>query len=230
MVEGAIAEFDQLFEDVEVDQTGVVRLEGCKDTPLWNQAEKLLPGARSIIVLALEVFPEVVKYLTSERRVGEIALRELYNRHMQLVNGQLDWEAYRIVKKLHRLGFKGISSTAGGAPTDERFLEGVLSHRHAAQVAGLGVIGWHSLLITPDYGARVRLAVVVTDAPLESAASVAKEIPCLECGGACIKICPVRAITRPRKDEQYKIDKYTCSTYYNASGGCSECLKVCPAG
>lgn len=135
--------------------------------------------------------------------MGEMALRELYERHMQLVNGQLDWEAYKIIKKLHRLGFKGLSSNAGGAPIDERFLEGVLSHRHAAQVAGLGVIGWHSLLITPDYGARVRLALVVTDAPLEPITSVVGEIPCPECGGACIKMCPVKAITKPKEGEQY---------------------------
>ena len=69
MEKGAAAKLGQLLETVEVDKIGVVRLEDFRDTLLWDGARKLLPGTKSIIVLALEVFPEVVKYLTSKSQV-----------------------------------------------------------------------------------------------------------------------------------------------------------------
>ncbi len=221
---------DSILENVYVDKVGVIRLDDHVDTPVWRRARELLPGSKSVIVLALEVFSEVVKYLSSKRQIGEMSLRDLFIRNLEVVDGQLDWEAYRIVKKLHGMGFSGLSLTAGGAPYDSRFLGGSLSYVPVAQLAGLGVVGWHSMLITPEYGARVRLALVLTDAPLEPRTLEAGDIPCIECGGACIRVCPVKAIGKPQKGEQYRIDKYACSTYLEATASCSECLKVCPAG
>ncbi|MFC2005412.1 hypothetical protein ACFLVG_00400 [Chloroflexota bacterium] len=230
MVKGDIVALDHLLDNAEVDKIGAVRLDDWKDTPLWDKARQLLPEPKSIIVLALEVLPEVIKYLTSQAQVGEIVLRDLFTRNVELVNGHLDWQAYKTVKKLHSLGFKGVPLPAGGAPFDNRFLEGTLSYKHAARAAGIGVLGWHSMLITPEYGTRVRLACVITDALLLPSAPVVEEAPCPECGGACIKICPASAITKPQGNETYKINSFACNTYLNASGSCSECLKVCPAG
>ncbi|UCH42164.1 MAG: epoxyqueuosine reductase [Dehalococcoidales bacterium] len=221
---------DKLLEGVEVDKVGVVKLEDTRDTPIYEKTRSLLPDAKSIIILALEVFPEVVKYLVSERKVGEITLRDLYNRNAELVSGRLDWEAYKVIKALHGAGYKGIPLPASGSPLDNRRIESVLSYKHAAQIAGLGVFGWNSLLLTPEYGARVRLSCIVTDAPFPPSTPIDEYNPCPECGGACIKVCPVSAIKQPEDGETFNIDKYVCSTYYNYAGGCAECLRVCPAG
>lgn len=221
---------DRLLQDLEVDSVGVVRLEDHKDTPLWHDARKLLPNSQSVVVMALEVFPEIIKHLSSKRLVGELALRDLYGRNMEVVNGRLDWEAYRVVKKLHEMGYSGLPLTAGGAPYDSRFVEGAISYVQAAQAAGLGNVGWHSMLITPDYGARVRLAMVTTDAPLAPHRLDPGNLPCPTCNGACVKICPAKAIARPRKGELWSINKYACSTYLQATVSCAECLRVCPAG
>ncbi len=55
---------DNIFDGTEVDEIGVVRLKAWKDTPLWKRARRLLPTAEAVIVLALEVFPEVVEITT----------------------------------------------------------------------------------------------------------------------------------------------------------------------
>ena len=230
MAQGTIEELYKTLEDVQVDKVGTCQLEDFKDAPFYDKALKLLPGAKSIILLALEVFPEVIIQLSSKVQVGELALRDLANRNMEIVNGQLDWETYKIVKKLHKLGFKGVPLPAGGAPYDARQIEGMLSYKDFAHVAGLGVIGWHSMVLTPDYGSRVRLAGVLTDAPFESSVSEETELPCIKCGGACIKICPVSAIQKPQGGETSNVNKYACSAYLTASCGCAECLRVCPAG
>lgn len=229
MKKNTAEDMNRVLEEVEVDKIGIARLEDLKDTPLPEKVKKLLPGARSVIVLGMEIFPEVIKHLDSRAQVGKTALRDLYDRHMEVVNGHLDWEAYKLVKELRRLGYKALSLPAGGAPGDDRFLEGVISYKHVALAAGLGVTGWNSLLMTPEYGGRIRLACMVTNAPLEPSSPVDLEPPCPECG-ACIKICPAGAIKKPVEGENHTIDKYACNTYYTASGACSECLKVCPAG
>lgn len=230
MAKDDIADLNELLSEARVDKIGIARLEDWRDTPLYEKAKKLLPGARSIIVMAMELFPETVNYVSSQATVGDLALRDLYNANYEVAGGHLDWEGYKLIKALHKQGFKGLLLPAGGSPSDGRFLVGPISYKNAAEAAGLGIIGWHSLLITPEFGSRVRLASIITDAPLEGSPPLKMESPCLKCGGACIKICPARAIARPEAGDDYHLDKFACSTYYTASGMCSECLRVCPAG
>jgi epoxyqueuosine reductase QueG len=231
MVKDATADLDNLLENLKVDKIGTANLDDLKDTPLGNKAQKLLPGAKSIVVLAMELFLETVAQITSKAIVGDLALRDLYLANGEVICGHLNWEAYKMVKSLHTLGFRGLSLPDGGhSPTDGRFLKSPLSYNHAAEAVGLGILGWHSLLITPEYGPRVRLTCILTNAPLSSSAPLNMESPCFKCGGACVKICPAGAITKPQAGETYQLNKYACCTYYAASGMCAECLRVCPVG
>ncbi|MFC2070242.1 hypothetical protein ACFLTB_03600 [Chloroflexota bacterium] len=223
-------EIEEILRVAEIDKVGIVSLDDWKDTPIYEKSRKLLPEAKSIIVLALEVLPETVKHLTPQRTVGEMVMHDFYERNTEMVNGHLDWETYKLVKRLHKNSYKGLPLTASGAPYDLRYIEPALSYKKAAELAGMGTTGWHSLLLTPEFGARLRLACVITDAPLPSTTSKEKYNPCPECGGACIKVCPVKAIKQPEGEEDANVNKFACSNYLNAAGGCSQCLKVCPAG
>jgi len=224
------AALDGLTEDSTVDKMGVVNLDQCKDASLQKEAVGLLPGAKSILVMAMEMFPETIGKATSRALVGEMTMRDLYLANSDVVDGLLGWEGYKLVKKLHDSGFKGLLLPATGSPYDARFLRGPLSYKGLAEAAGMGVIGWNSLLLTPEYGGRVRLAAVITDAPLPTTPQPRMQSPCVKCGGACIRICPAGAIKKPSDGEVYNIDKHACSSYYSASGMCAECLRVCPAG
>jgi epoxyqueuosine reductase QueG len=109
---------------------------------------------------------------------------------------------------------------------DGRFLEAVISYKHAAQAAGLGKIGMSSLVVTRQYGPRVRFALCLTEALLKSTAS-SEPTACYYCN-ICVLNCPAHALERPEKGEPYSINKFACRTYYEAAGGCSECLRLCP--
>jgi len=220
---------DALLDEITVDKIGVISLDDCRDAPLYQNAINLLSDAKTVVVLAMEVFPEVIKLLDSRTQKGELALGDLYDRNIEIVNGHLDWQAYMLVKKLHKRGYRGIPLPAEGAPFDERFLHSMLSYKEVARLAGIGITGWHSMLITPEYGSRIRLTCIVTNAPFSPTNSTENLTPCPKCNGACVKICPVSAISVPQKDEPYHVDKYACNAYLNATGGCSECLKICPA-
>ena len=226
---GDKVELQDIIDDINVDKVGIVDLDTNKETGIYRTAIELLPSAKSVIVLANELFSEVVQYLTSGRKMGELVMRDLFTRNAEIVNGHLDWEAYKLVKRLHKLGYRGIPLTAGDSPFDSRFLEGMLSYKEAAVIAGMGVIGWNTMLLTSEFGARVRLSCVVTNAPLENTASSMDYVTCIDCKGACVKVCPVHAIQVPRDGEICNINKYLCNTFLVSSGGCSECLRICPA-
>lgn len=67
----------------------------------------------------------------------------------------------------------------------------IVSQKHAAQAAGLGTIGRHSLLITPEFGSMVWLGAVLCEQELEP--DQIKEDICNDCN-QCVEICPVNAL------------------------------------
>ncbi len=225
-------ECEMLFEGITADLTGIIKLDDWrnKEAEIYKKAQQIIPGAQSVIILASEVFKEVVQHFTSKRSVGDLYLSDLAKRNMELVDGYLDWDAYNIIKRLHKLGYKGIPLPAGGAPFDSREIRGVIPFVKLAQMAGIGTIGWHGMLLTPEFGARIRLSALITDAPLPATRAADKYYPCPECNGACIKVCPISAITHPDETKGTTFDRFKCNNMIESSGGCSECLKVCPAG
>lgn len=63
----------------------------------------------------------------------------------------------------------------------------------AAVRAGLGEIGYHGELLTPQFGPRQRLQIILTDAELE-ASPLLTEAVCDQCG-LCVSSCPLGAMT-----------------------------------
>lgn len=67
--------------------------------------------------------------------------------------------------------------------------------KDAAVAAGLGRIGRNNLLITPQYGPRVRLRAIGLSAALPSSPPL-EEDPCQGCGAPCRKACPRAAFSQ----------------------------------
>ena len=65
--------------------------------------------------------------------------------------------------------------------------------KDAAVLAGLGVIGKHNLLITPEFGTRVRLRAIFMDAELRTTGPVSDYYPCDGCPMPCHRACPQSA-------------------------------------
>ena len=103
----------------------------------------------------------------------------------------------------------------------------VISQKHAAQAAGLGTIGRHSLLITPEYGSMVWLGAVLCSEELE--ADELKEPVCSGCN-RCIEVCPVHALDNADVNQQvcwgyaFGDDEQT-QTWRIA---CHKCRDICP--
>ncbi|MEW6332650.1 MAG: 4Fe-4S binding protein, partial [Thermodesulfobacteriota bacterium] len=99
------------------------------------------------------------------------------------------------------------------------------SYKDAAAAAGIGTIGRHSLLIVPGFGPRVRLACLLTEAPVEETPPASDDL-CTQCN-ACIDLCPAQAIQEPPPGQPYAVDRLACRAYRQAGLVCSVCVKAC---
>ena len=121
--------FSEIIKGIAVDKTGVLNIGESGNDALKEKAAKLLQGAKSILVLAMEIFPETITKATSKALVGEITMRDLYLANSDVTDGILSWEGYKLVKKLHANGFKGLLLPSKDSPYDARFLKGPLSYK-----------------------------------------------------------------------------------------------------
>lgn len=105
-----------------------------------------------------------------------------------------------------------------------------------ARDAGLGEIGRMGLLMTPDYGPRVRLAVVTTTLSLDTQAYEPIEAMidfCAVCN-KCAVNCPSKAIPMGERAPingalRWQIDQQKCYQYWTKVGtDCGRCMAVCP--
>ena len=219
-------EVQAALEKLDVDMVGVARLDDLKGDKLEEAALKLLPAARSIVVVGMEVWPEFLDLTTPERTAGAANLNDLYNRHIEYLRGRLARAVYDVALASRKAGLKALPLVAQGPAVDGRFLEAIISYKHAAAAAGLGNIGMSSLLVTQKFGPRVNFAVCLTEAVLKSTVDDSQK-NCRFCN-VCIVKCPAHALAWPKNGEIYAINKFACRTYIDASGGCSECMRQCP--
>jgi ferredoxin len=168
------------------------------------------------IVLAMEM--DRGRMDTAPSPDSAVMVHETYN--------QLGIAANDIARHLRGLGY----SAQAGHP-----LGGLALYPPLAQAAGLGWQGMHGLLITPEFGPRVRLAAVFTsiedlpDTATDEHAWI--EDFCRECV-KCVRRCPPGAInSEPVRHESGRvtwIDSEKCLPYFVRHDGCSLCIAVCP--
>lgn len=108
--------------------------------------------------------------------------------------------------------------------------------------AGLGEYGRNGLLITKEFGPRIRLGKIFTDMPLahdQTSQFGVKEF-CQECR-RCADGCPVKAIPQGAPSlvrhnqsnikgvKKWSVDGEKCFSYWAAQNSdCSICIRVCP--
>jgi len=104
----------------------------------------------------------------------------------------------------------------------------------AAILAGLGTIGKNNLLITPDFGPRVRLRAVLIGRELAQTGP-GEFNPCESCDMPCRRECPQKAFEsgafdRKRCSIQMRIDKFEKGAAYLDAPVkyCRNCELTCP--
>jgi epoxyqueuosine reductase QueG len=155
-------------------------------------------------------------------------------------NRLLDDIAFRAAALLQDEGFRSLPIPASQV-LDREHWRRAISHKAVARMAGVGWQGKNLLLVTREYGSRVRLVTVLTDAPLAVDGPVKNR--CGSCT-ACRDACPSGAIrgvgTRDRYASREEAlvfercrDRLTLENAKLPDVGvpiCGVCIRVCPFG
>lgn len=201
-----------------------LKLEPWIPEEFWPQS--IYPETKTVIVLGIPVQLPVI----------ETAPSNYYNVLYHTVNNLLDMGAYRLAEYLTSQGHPSIFTPRDGYGSIEVLLENpvaLFSHKHAAYLAGMGSFGYNNVLLTREYGPRVRFVSVFTTARIHTPPPEPLDL-CTRCM-LCLKHCPAGVM--PEKSEVFPpvIDKLACARQsallreaYIAP--CGICIKVCPVG
>lgn len=172
------------FGAAKVGIADVAGLEG----PPEADATHVLPTARSVLsFLVVEPEEEILSYLSKKDP-------RPYRHHFYENIQTLGRIGVALTDLLRRSGYEAVPLSPNGVyEPGSNVVQGLVppfSHRYAAVAAGLGAIGWSGNVMTPEYGSRVYLSSVVTDAPLRPDSPL-DDNPCDRCN-ICLHACPGR--------------------------------------
>jgi len=185
----------------------------------------ILPGARTLVMVAADYGPALPGPQPGEGRVAAYALGRDY--HVAVL-GRLEALADWLRQQLpHPVRCRAFVDT------------GAVLERGHAQQAGLGFIGKNTMLIHPRRGSDFFLGEIVTDAEVDLYDQPGRETQCGTCT-RCLGACPTQAFVEP-----YVLDARRCISYLTIEHpgwidrqlrsqmgqwvfGCDVCRQVCP--
>lgn len=184
----------QYCKELGADLAGIASVEALRQRGALQ--EEVLKGAQSAVVIA-------VAHSTGALRSSNIQVKQYDTRYTY---SKVDEVAHRMARALEGEGYPSVAIPAY-IPLDmgegKQGMVGLVDHRQAAREAGLGTLGLNNLLVTREFGPRVRLGCVLTTAPLLPTLPL-KEDVCTGCK-LCWEKCPSQAFLEPGQ-----IDKTKC--------------------
>ena len=217
--------------DFGADLVGIADVDPLKELKL-NPPDLLEPFTRAVSI-ALQL-PTAVFEQISDRPTP------IYKSIYLTANLILDQIAYKTAIALQNDGFYTLPIPASQV-LDKEDWQAAISHKAVARMAGLGWQGKNLLLISPQYGSRVRLVTVLTNAALNVDSPVKNR--CGDCT-ACQDACPAQAIKGVNTETRYKNRNealYFSRCVEKTVGEfakipdvdapiCGICIKACPFG
>ena len=248
--------------DLGADIVGIASVDRFEGAPPGHGPLDLMPEAKSVIVMGIRIPDPVVEYDTYHIKMKEMPQETAINVLMEnfyMLMGHysldlmLNTMAVKIANKVEiNWGFRALPTpntihTGLGNPVRGPLM-GFFSQRHAATRAGLGEFGFSGLVLTPQFGPRVRFVSVITEAGLEPDPLITEKI-CFRgaCGGEdgpkCFQRCADGAlqlrdgldrnaifIDIPSRTEISKCIKFDSSGSGFSCGFIGTCMRECPTG
>lgn len=193
-------EVKRLAKDLGADLVGIASAETLNafpPDPMWPQTpDRISPYCKSVIVIVC--------------RIPVAAFRCKTNIPVQyidmLVLRRMDRIAYRIAEEMERRGHPSFVTAA--QETDWAYKKasyGRLSTRHLGIEAGLGTFGLEVNILTPEFGPRIYLTGILTEAELEADSPMTEQVCIGESCSRCLHSCPADAVLH------FGIDKRACA-------------------
>ena len=160
-----------------------------------------LEDSKSVIVVARRLLTGIARLKGSDDRHKQYST--------ELILSDLEEISLKLIYFLEDHGYPSVTvppmhfDPRNYAPNGDS--RGPLSLPHAAVEAGLGTLGLNLMLLTPEYGPRVLLGGVLTQAALEPDRPLAAPLCVGEACGRCLLACPADAILH------WGLDKGRCA-------------------
>jgi epoxyqueuosine reductase QueG len=203
------------------DVCGIANIESFQNAPQGFHPVDLLVDARSVIVFGKQFLKGTFKAKSNApyTLVRNLLIQFIDNLALQL--------SYKIEEKGYLAVPVPSSEPYEYWDSQRRHGRGIISLKHAAQLAGLGSIGKNTLLINERYGNRLWLGGVITNIKLEG--DPLTEYFCPKDCQLCISACPQAALN------EITIDQKKCREicFSTTEGGgeliaCNLCRIECP--
>lgn len=209
----------EILLSLGADLCGIASIDRFDDAPKGYHPTDVLPSCKSVISFGCR-FP-----------VGTLVCGSPipYTRVRNSITPKMDAMALDFCIEMEKHGILCVP-----IPTNESLWDNstqrwrsVVSQKHAAQAAGLGTIGRHSLLITPEFGSMIWLGTILCEAELEP--DDMKPSVCTNCN-LCVETCPVNALENPEIKQQmcwdYAFGDDAEKQIWQIS--CHKCRDICP--
>ena len=212
-------EVKSLLYALGAELCGIAGIERFADAPEGFHPRDVMPACRSAIAFACR-FP-----VGALQCVSHVP----YTRVRNSITAKMDAITLDACIELDKRGVLCTPVPANESIFDPRTgrFRSIISLKHAAQAAGLGTIGRHSLLITRELGSMLWLGAILCGEALD--ADPLEEPICNQCG-LCVEACPINALEREQIDQQgcwnyaFGEDEQT----KNWRICCHRCRDVCP--
>ena len=204
-----------------------------REFPDKPQPTRFVENAQSVIIIGLPFEPGTVATVLRPELAGlrtqaadqvstssvqpAGAERFFLGEENDILARELALMGYKIAKHLRHQGWTALHLPP--ARQDSRFRTAPFYHMPAMYLAGMGTLGLNCSIITPEYGPRIYVTSIITDASLPAGSPMEGDL-CGKCR-LCVESCPIGAID----GEGWK-NPFACASY----GCCSTCIAICPVG
>jgi len=238
-----------------IDEGRNADMKWMEDFSLRAHPEKLLPGAKSVIVIGLNYYTPVAPLPSGHGRIARYArgrdyhkiLRGILKKIVVFITENYDANAANATRfrdseeqsvSFSRTPARHPEAARRPAPTCKICIDSspIIEKSYAVK-AGLGFIGKNTTLITPEFGSFVLLGSLLTTLDLEP--DKARAGSCGNCT-RCLEACPTRALIAAGKMDARRCISYLtiehkgeipaefCDKIAPRVFGCDTCQDVCP--
>ncbi len=203
------------------DLCGIASIDRFAEAPEGFHPLDVLPSCKSAIVFAQAFLAGTIHCGTTVP----------YTIVRNILSDRMDKMAVQFCMDMEKEGIIAVPCGTNG-PTEfdvrTQRRRNIVSAKHAAQAAGMGVIGKNTLLITPEYGNMVWLSVILTELELDADPLLDTAL-CPPFCRLCLQACPVHALGEPAMNQN------ACWNFAfgGENGGefkikCHRCRTACP--
>ncbi len=200
------------------DSVGIGNIDRWKNAPTQMDPKQIMPECKSVIAMAFRVMRGSMRgieegtFFSNYSAMGYGGITYLYM-PMTVINlcKYIEDRGYEALPMGHQSDWRSIDGSYTGADGGGRLKANysrpvapgraapdVMIHlRIASYLCGLGEIGHSMMLLTPEFGPRNRVGVILTDVELEPDPIYDGPRICDKCM-ACVRDCPTGAISRDK--------------------------------